>query len=284
MGAIQVRVMVAKSITSIGRLFSGVGLRRGKRCLIQLATEAGKTDVVRSSAFQRGPALRMGPGARGWRVRRSRHVPVIDRARGCHTAMAVGPPGSARARISRRRLMDGCRRLLVLRDPLPRASAAAQSEIRNLGRETTVTSHTRLVAAVRRLDWRSAASALAIRLRSVRAAEWIAGWPPPLVAMLCGVVAVRGIATLWHLPAGPMSDPLVLKISAAALFIAAFPLLVLERIYAAIAPELLPEAPQLNRLLRVPLTTCLVLAAANSLISVGFAMGGVLRSGRSLSW
>lgn len=143
-------------------------------------------------------------------------------------------------------------------------------EIRNLGRETTVTSHTRLVAAVRRLDWRSAASALAIRLRSVRAAEWIAGWPPPLVAMLCGVVAVRGIATLWHLPAGPMSDPLVLKISAAALFIAAFPLLVLERIYAAIAPELLPEAPQLNRLLRVPLTTCLVLAAANVLIAVGF--------------
>jgi regulator of protease activity HflC (stomatin/prohibitin superfamily) len=89
--------------------------------------------------------------------------------------------------------------------------------------------------------------------------------------MLCAMVAVRGIVILWRLPAEPVSDPLVLKIGAAALFIAAFPLLVLERIYAAVAPDLLPEAPQLNRLLRVPLTTCLTLAAANILISVGFA-------------
>jgi regulator of protease activity HflC (stomatin/prohibitin superfamily) len=145
-------------------------------------------------------------------------------------------------------------------------------EIRSLGRETGVPGQTDLMVAVRRLDWRSVASALALRLKSwLRDAEGVARWPPPLVAMLCALVAVRGIVTLWRLPAEPVSDPLVLKISAAALLIAAFPLLVLERIYAASAPDLLPEAPQLNRLLRVPLTTCLVLAAAGILISVGFA-------------
>jgi regulator of protease activity HflC (stomatin/prohibitin superfamily) len=144
-------------------------------------------------------------------------------------------------------------------------------EIRSLGRLTAVPDQTDLMVAVRRLDWRSVASALASRLKSwLRDAEWIARWPPPLVAMLCAMVAVGGIVTLLRLPAEPISDPFVLKISAAALFIAAFPLLVLERIYAAVAPDLLPEAPQLNRLLRVPLTTCLVLAAANILISVGF--------------
>lgn len=145
-------------------------------------------------------------------------------------------------------------------------------EIRNLGRETAVADATSLAVAVRRLDWPLVASALAIRLKSwLRDAEWIARWPPPVVAMLCAMVAVRGLVTLWRLPAESISDPLVLKISAAALFIAAFPLLVLERIYAAIAPDLLPEAPQLNRLLRVPLSSCLVLAAASILISVGFA-------------
>jgi regulator of protease activity HflC (stomatin/prohibitin superfamily) len=144
-------------------------------------------------------------------------------------------------------------------------------EIRNLGRERGLSDQTDLTVALRRLDWRSVASALAIRFKSwLRDAEWIARWPPPLVAMLSAVVAVRGIVSLWRLPAEPTSDPLVLKITAAALIIAAFPLLVLERIYAASAPDLLPEAPQLNRLLRVPLTTCVVLAAASILISVGF--------------
>jgi regulator of protease activity HflC (stomatin/prohibitin superfamily) len=143
-------------------------------------------------------------------------------------------------------------------------------EIRSLGQEPAVANQTGLSVAVRRLDWRSVASALALRFKSLRVSEWVARWPPPVVAMLCGVVAVRGIVTLWRLPAEPLFDPLVLKISAAALFIAAFPFLVLERIYAAIAPELLPEAPQLNRLLRLPLTTCLALAAASFLIAVGF--------------
>ena len=58
---------------------------------------------------------------------------------------------------------------------------------------------------------------------------------------------------------------------AGALVIAAFPLLVLERIFANMDATELPEAPQINRLLRVPLTACLVLAISAVLQSVGYA-------------
>jgi len=51
--------------------------------------------------------------------------------------------------------------------------------------------------------------------------------------------------------------------------VAAFPLLALERYYAALSAELLPEAPALERLLRLPLTACLVLALELILRSIG---------------
>ena len=55
--------------------------------------------------------------------------------------------------------------------------------------------------------------------------------------------------------------------------VAAFPLLVLERSYADLSVEMLPEAPQLERLLRVPLTACLGLGFSMVLVSLGFGWG-----------
>jgi regulator of protease activity HflC (stomatin/prohibitin superfamily) len=146
------------------------------------------------------------------------------------------------------------------------------AEISGHAQATPAPEKTDTATAATHRNWRSAASWLAARLKSwLYDAEVIARWPPSVISMLCGVVAWIGTVTLWRLPPEPTVDPLVLKITAAGLIVAAFPLLVLERFYATVAAELLPEAPQLDRLLRVPLTTCLALAVARILMSVGFA-------------
>src|SRR4029077_6223323 len=69
---------------------------------------------------------------------------------------------------------------------------------------------------------------------------------------------------------------IVAQLLAGGLVLCAFPLLVLERIYANIDPELLPEAPQINRLLRVPLTACVGFAIAMIMLSAGFAWAAQL--------
>ena len=63
---------------------------------------------------------------------------------------------------------------------------------------------------------------------------------------------------------------------------AAFPLLVLERSYAGLSVEMLPEAPQLERLLRVPLTACLGLGISMVLVSLGFGWGFWIERATSL--
>ena len=103
----------------------------------------------------------------------------------------------------------------------------------------------------------------------MRDPELIARWPPPLVAMLFGALALAGVVALWRLPAEPPLDPLTLKLVGAGLIVAAFPLLALERYYATLSAELLPEAPALERLLRLPLTACLLLALDLILRSIG---------------
>jgi regulator of protease activity HflC (stomatin/prohibitin superfamily) len=124
-------------------------------------------------------------------------------------------------------------------------------------------------AAAGPLHWHVARAWLEAQFRSrIADPESIARWPPPLLAMLFAAIALLCVVALWRAPVEAAFDPLTLKLFAVALIIAAFPLLVLERVYANTAAELLPEAPQLERLLRLPLTVCLALAVELILRSI----------------
>jgi regulator of protease activity HflC (stomatin/prohibitin superfamily) len=100
--------------------------------------------------------------------------------------------------------------------------------------------------------------------------EQLAAWPQALVALLFGALAVAGVRVTWGVTPFAAADPITLEILGGALIVAAFPLLVLERSFSGIAAEMLPDAPQLDRLLRVPLTVCLGLGIAAVLRSLGF--------------
>jgi regulator of protease activity HflC (stomatin/prohibitin superfamily) len=117
-------------------------------------------------------------------------------------------------------------------------------------------------------DWRGwlalARSSLVFRV------EMLAAWPQALIALAFAALAVAGVRVTWAVTPFAAADPLTLEILGGALIVAAFPLLVLERSYAAIATEMLPDAPQLDRLLRVPLTVCLGLGIAAVLRALGF--------------
>src|SRR6266700_398626 len=102
-------------------------------------------------------------------------------------------------------------------------------------------------------------------------AEAMAAWPPALVALLFGGLALAGVRMSWQVSAASPGDPVIQQIVGGILIVAAFPLLVLERSFAAVSAEMLPDAPQLDRLLRVPLTASLGLGIASVLRSLGFA-------------
>ena len=101
-------------------------------------------------------------------------------------------------------------------------------------------------------------------------AEMLAGWPQALVALLFGALAVAGVVVTWGVTPFAAADPKTLEILGGALIVAAFPLLVLERSIAGVASEMLPDGPQLDRLLRIPLTVCLGLGIAAVLRWLGF--------------
>jgi regulator of protease activity HflC (stomatin/prohibitin superfamily) len=101
--------------------------------------------------------------------------------------------------------------------------------------------------------------------------ELLAAWPQAVVALLFGGLAIAGVWVTWGVTPFAAADPTTLEILGGALIVAAFPLLVLERSFSGIAAEMLPDAPQLDRLLRVPLTVCLGLGIAAVLRSLGFA-------------
>jgi len=120
--------------------------------------------------------------------------------------------------------------------------------------------------------WRATVTTLVARFESyVPDAASLADWPQALLPLFFGAVVLLQVITFWRLPPEASLDPLALKLFGGALIVAAFPLLVLQRLYANFSPELLPEAPQLHRLLRVPLTACVGLAIAMILRSAGFA-------------
>jgi regulator of protease activity HflC (stomatin/prohibitin superfamily) len=101
----------------------------------------------------------------------------------------------------------------------------------------------------------------------------MAAWPPVLVALLFAGLAVAGVMVGWRLSAESNVDPMIRQVLGGVLLVTAFPLLVLERSYANLSAEMLPEAPQLERLLRVPLTAALALGISMLLVSLGYAWG-----------
>jgi regulator of protease activity HflC (stomatin/prohibitin superfamily) len=100
---------------------------------------------------------------------------------------------------------------------------------------------------------------------------WRASWPQVLVAVAFGLLAISGVIVSWRAPNEPALDQFMQQIFGGALLAAAFPLLVLQRTFANVADNILPEAPQLDRLLRLPLTVCLGLGIAQIFGSFGFA-------------
>jgi regulator of protease activity HflC (stomatin/prohibitin superfamily) len=98
----------------------------------------------------------------------------------------------------------------------------------------------------------------------------IAGWPEVLVVMLLAALAMASIAFCWSIPGPAMANPIVLQVIGGLLAIAAFPVLVLERVFANTSADVLPEAPQIDRLSRAPLTALIVLGIASVLKSLGF--------------
>jgi regulator of protease activity HflC (stomatin/prohibitin superfamily) len=109
------------------------------------------------------------------------------------------------------------------------------------------------------------------RLKSI-VPQWtvIAGWPQVLVVMLLAALAIAGVVYCWSIAAPPIANPITLQVIGGSLMVAAFPVLVLERIFANTSPDVLPEAPQIGRLLRAPLTVFLALGIASILKSFGF--------------
>jgi hypothetical protein len=99
----------------------------------------------------------------------------------------------------------------------------------------------------------------------------MADWPHVLVAALMGMVAIIGVWVGWRISVPPAVNGITLQVLAGAFAVTAFVLLVLERLFANIDAEELPEAPQIDRLLRVPLTGCLALGIASVIQSLGFA-------------
>jgi regulator of protease activity HflC (stomatin/prohibitin superfamily) len=113
-------------------------------------------------------------------------------------------------------------------------------------------------------------------------AESLAGWPQALVALLFGALALAGVVVTWGVTPFAAADPTTLEILGGALIVAAFPLLVLERSLASVAAEMLPDAPQLDRLVRIPLTVCLGLGIAAVLRSLGFTWAIRIEQGLAL--
>jgi regulator of protease activity HflC (stomatin/prohibitin superfamily) len=105
----------------------------------------------------------------------------------------------------------------------------------------------------------------------VFSAESLAAWPQALLALLFAGLALAGIYMSWQISAASPGDPNIQQIVGGILIVAAFPLLVLERSFAGISAEMLPDAPQLDRLLRVPLAASLGIGIASVLRSFGFA-------------
>ena len=102
----------------------------------------------------------------------------------------------------------------------------------------------------------------------------LATWPQTVATAALGALAIACTVTLWRLPVNGSDAAATQHIFGAALIALAFPLLVLERLYANIAvEEFAGSAAEIHDRLpaRVPLTVSIGLAVTMLLLSAGFA-------------
>lgn len=163
------------------------------------------------------------------------------------------------------------------------AAGFLSAALMGIARRQLLVAELQTAAATAHAAGTPAGAVKAPRWRRLMAPSWsclalgatvLAAWPATLVALMLGLLALAAAAVSWTGAAATAAAPLARQLVGGSLIVAAFPLLVLERFYAGLAPEMLPEAPQLDRLLRVPLAACLVLGIALVLSSLGFAWAG----------
>jgi len=93
---------------------------------------------------------------------------------------------------------------------------------------------------------------------------------PLAVTIFCGVTALLAVRDGWSLGALPfLAEPSVLQVFGGTLLCLAFPLLVLERSTANMNAAHAPEAPRINRLLRISVFAVVALGLESLLLSVG---------------
>ena len=98
---------------------------------------------------------------------------------------------------------------------------------------------------------------------------WLAGWPHVLASTVLAAIAMEMAIAAWQADDQKMLSPLMQQVFGGLCILFAFPLLLLERAYANSAVEALPEAPQIERVLRVPLITFVGLGTTSVMASVG---------------
>lgn len=119
---------------------------------------------------------------------------------------------------------------------------------------------------VNRILWRCRRGIVRLRIT----AEAAAGWLQTALSAAFAAAACVGIIVFWRADAVGGDDS-ALRILAFALVFTAFPLLVVERFYHNAKADLLPEAEHVAKLLRLPITAAIWLAAATALRLFGFA-------------
>jgi regulator of protease activity HflC (stomatin/prohibitin superfamily) len=98
---------------------------------------------------------------------------------------------------------------------------------------------------------------------------WVSGWPQAVLMALLALVAGAVVLTTWPGEPPQASSETLLLWSGLALA-AAFPTLILERLFANTAPAALPESERLSRLLRVPLLALAGSGVATAVAAAGF--------------
>lgn len=97
--------------------------------------------------------------------------------------------------------------------------------------------------------------------------DWVGAWSPVAIAIAGSLIAGIVALAMWSAAASGMTPPPQQPLLGCVFIVMAFPLLVLDRVYARLTDEQYPAAAQLEHLLRLPVVA-----------SAGLGISGVLRS------